>query len=131
MNELETKQCISLMGVLWSNYKAPQTEAELQFLTGIWRHFFGGVSQAEVQRTIEEMAAEGPEFAPQIGEIYDRLKSKRTPVLKGNDNPFYQAALTGAAICELRPPSASDVPTVRKWFREVFYPAEWRELRSS
>lgn len=124
MNELETKQCISLMGTLWSNYKAPQNEAELQTLTGIWQQFFGNLSQSEVTRTIMGMAAEGPEFAPQIGEIYKRLKGNRTPRLAGADNPFYQAALTGAAICGLDPPRGSDVQTVRAWLRDVFYPAD-------
>ena len=123
MNELETKQCISLMGTLWSSYKAPQNEAELQTLTGIWQQFFGGIKQAEVTRTIMELASEGAEFAPQIGQVYDRLKANRVPKLAPKDNPYYQLALAGAAISELDPPASSDIETVRRWFEEVFWPA--------
>ena len=123
MNELETKQCISLMGTLWSSYKAPQNDTELQTLTGIWQQFFGGVAQNEVTRTIMELAAEGPEFAPQVGQIYQRLKSKRVPKLASKDNPYYQLALAGAAICELDLPAGSDTATVKQWFKEVFWPA--------
>lgn len=123
MNAVEIKECMSLMGFLWTSYRPPQTDEEIAAQTGIWMQFFSRVSQEEVTRTIMELSAEGGEYAPQVGQIYARIKAGRAPRLAPASNPYFQLALSAAAICELPPPESADVQVVRSWFQEVFYPA--------
>lgn len=77
MNRAEVKKCIYLLASLWTNYKPPQDEMMLQVQTEAWLTLFGNVPATEVQNTIMSIAAEGCEFAPQIGQIYARLKNQR------------------------------------------------------
>ena len=113
-------QCLSLMGNLWSSFRVPETPEDLKVLTGIWLQFFGTIPQSVVSKTIMEISAEGGEFAPQVGQIYERIKAANTPKLKGMDNPFVQLAFTAAKMEGLEPPEATDLTTVRNWWFKVY-----------
>ena len=120
MNQAETMECLSLMGNLWSSFRVPETPEDIQVLTGIWLQFFGTIPQSIVSQTIMEIAAEGGEFAPQVGQIYERIKASNTPKLRGFDNPFIQLAFTAAKMEDFEPPAAADIQTVRAWWRDVY-----------
>lgn len=94
MNRIEAMGCISLMGLLWTSYKPPKEEKELEALVNTWLAFFKGVDVSEVTHAIHATAAEGGEFAPQIGQIYNTVKGKRKELTaqKYGDTPSYKAA---------------------------------------
>lgn len=77
MTREETSGCISLMATLWSSYRPPQSAEDMAVLVNTWQQFFGKVDAGTVTRTIYEISAEGAEFAPQVGQIYARLKENR------------------------------------------------------
>lgn len=109
------------MQTLWTSYKAPQTEQELQLTVGTWLQFFESASFAEVSKTINEIASEGGEFAPQIGQIYSRLKAKRVEQLKGVSEieaAYRTNARVLAKVLEIEPPSGS-IEDIKAWFNEV------------
>ena len=108
------------MGNLWSSFRVPETPEDLQILTGIWLQFFSTIPQSIVTQTIMEISAEGGQYPPQVGQIYERIKAANTPKLKGIDNPFVQLAFTAAKMEELDPPEATDLATVRAWWRNVY-----------
>ena len=110
-------ECISLMGRLWSSYRIPETPEDVQVLTGIWLQFFGTIPQGVVTKAIMEISAEGGEFPPQVGQIYERIKSAQTPRLRGSDNPFVQLAFTAARMEGIDPPENTELATVRTWWR--------------
>ena len=120
MTREETVHCLSLMALLWSSYKTPQTIADMDAAVETWLQFFRTVSEAEVTRTIMEIASDGGEYAPQVGQIYARLKANRIPKLTGDEIPFVQLAFTAAKMEEIDPPEATDLKTIRKWWREVY-----------
>lgn len=120
MTSTEIKGCLSLMGLLWTSYKPPQSETDMAAAIAVWTEYFGNIPCDEVATTIKSMAAEGTEFAPQIGQIYARIKENHTPKLKGIDNPFVQLAFTAAKMEDLDPPEATDLATVRAWWRNVY-----------
>lgn len=120
MDQAEVMQCLSLMGNLWSSFRVPETPEDLKVLTGIWLQFFGTIPQSVVSKTIMEISAEGGEFAPQVGQIYERIKAANTPKLKGMDNPFVQLAFTAAKMEGLEPPETADLATARNWFFKVY-----------
>lgn len=120
MTSTEIKGCLSLMGLLWTSYKPPQSETDMAAAIAVWTEYFGNIPCDEVATTIKSMAAEGGEFAPQIGQIYARIKENHTPKLKGIDNPFIQLAFTAAKMENLEPPAAADLQTVRAWWRDVY-----------
>lgn len=113
-------QCLSLMGNLWSSFRVPETPEDLKVLTGIWLQFFGTIPQSVVSKTIMEISAEGGEFAPQVGQIYERIKAANTPKLKGIDNPYVKLAFTAAKMEGLEPPETADLPTARNWWFKVY-----------
>ena len=98
----------------------PETPEDIKVLTGIWLQFFGTIPQSIVTQTIMAIAAEGGEFAPQVGQIYERIKASNTPKLRGFDNPFIQLAFTAAKMEGLDPLAAADLQTVRAWWRDVY-----------
>ena len=109
------------MQTLWTSYKAPQTEQELQLAVGTWLQFFGNTPFAEVSRTINEIAADGNEFAPQIGQIYARLKSKKVERLKGGseiESVYRNNARVLAKVLGVEPPSGS-IEDIKAWFNKV------------
>ena len=120
MTSTEIKGCLSLMGLLWTSYKPPQSETDMAAAIAVWTEYFGNIPCDEVAATIKAMAAEGGEFAPQIGQIYARIKENHTPKLKGMDNPFVQLAFTAAKMEGLDPPEATDLTTVRNWWFKVY-----------
>jgi hypothetical protein len=65
------------MGLLWSSWRAPATDADVEALVGTWQQFFASVPAAQVTRAIYELSAEGTEFAPQVGQIYAKVKANR------------------------------------------------------
>ena len=77
MTKSETLGCISLMTLLWTNYKPPANNAECDALVKTWLTFFANVPASEVTRAIHAIAAEGGEFAPQLGQIYKAVKEAR------------------------------------------------------
>jgi len=113
-------ECFSLMGNLWSSFRTPTNEQDVEILTNIWLQFFAGVPQKIVTQTIMEISAEGGEYPPQVGQIYERIKASQTPKLRGIDNPFVQLAFTAAKMEDLEPPAATDLQTVRAWWRDVY-----------
>lgn len=109
------------MQTLWTSYKAPQTEQELQLAVGTWLQFFGNTPFPEVSRTINEIAADGNEFAPQIGQIYARLKAKRVEQLKGVseiESTYRNNARVLAKVLDIEPPSGS-IEDIKAWFNKV------------
>lgn len=106
------------MSQLWTNYKAPQTDDEMTLTTGTWLQFFGNAPFTEVSRTINEIAAEGNEFAPQIGQIYARLKAKKVERLRGEsemERGYRNTAMALARLMEIEPPG-DDIPA---WLQSV------------
>ncbi len=77
MTELEVKEAMYLLGVLWNNYKPPQTREAVGIAVAVWLDFFSRVPAAEVTAAIMEFAASGCSFAPQVGQIYEAVKSSR------------------------------------------------------
>ena len=65
------------MGTLWDNYKVPMTEADLAPKVSAWCGLFRDVPRQEVEQAIYSLSAEGGDFAPQIGQVYVRLKERR------------------------------------------------------
>lgn len=107
MTPAEIKGCIFLMSQLWSNYKPPSTEMEINALTNTWVKFFGNLSGNEVTGAIMEISAEGGEFAPQIGQIYARVKQKRQAALECRkfSEEYYRNCLALSKILDIEPPS--------------------------
>lgn len=68
---------MGLIASLWTNYRLPANDGEMRPAVLAWSQFFASVPQREVIRTIMEISAEGGEFAPQVGQIYARLKAGR------------------------------------------------------
>ena len=121
MQSAEVKACLLQMQTLWTSYKAPQTEQELQLAVGTWLQFFGNTPFAEVSRTINEIAAEGNEFAPQIGQIYARVKAKRVEQIKGVSEieaAYRNNARVLAKVLDIEPPSGS-IDDIKAWFNKV------------
>ena len=79
MTRAEATGCISLMTLLWNNYKPPANDAEFDALVNAWLVFFSGVDVSEVTHAIHAIAAEGGDFAPQLGQIYKAVKDAHTP----------------------------------------------------
>jgi len=108
------------MGNLWSSFRVPETPEDLQILTGIWLQFFGTIPQSIVTQTIMEISAEGGQYPPQVGQIYERIKAANTPKLKGMNIPYVQLAFEAAKMEGLPPPEATDLTTVRNWWFKVY-----------
>ena len=100
MTGTEVKGCLYLMKQLWQNYQVPQDEVKMSAVIHTWMQFFGTVPEREVTKTILEISAEGGEFAPQIGQIYARLKTQRLEAKKEPEEPYCNfvayAAVVGA-----------------------------------
>jgi hypothetical protein len=77
MTDLEVKEAMYLLGVLWNNYKPPQTQEAVAVAVNVWMQFFSAVPADEVTAAIMEFAASGGSFAPQVGQIYDAVKQAR------------------------------------------------------
>lgn len=122
MTQTEAKGCIFLMSQLWSNYKTPGTEMEINALTKTWLQFFGTMSSAEVTSAIMEISAEGGEFAPQVGQIYAKCKAKRQAALEGRkfSEAYYGNCLLLAKILDIEPPSRHcNSQELVKWFENA------------
>ena len=106
MTDAEIKGCIFLMGQLWSNYKVPATDLEIDALTNTWRQFFGNASSAKVTSVICEISAEGDAFPPQIGQIYARYKGKQQVALESRkySEEYYNICRIYAEIIGVEPP---------------------------
>jgi len=113
MTKNDVKNSQKLMFDLFANYQAQSVE--------VWLKFFKSVPAIEVDKTIMLMSASGLKYAPELGEIYKKLKDGRPKKIADDQNPYYILALSGAKICDLDPPKSADAETVRKWFKEVFY----------
>lgn len=118
MNRQEAKACILQMSQLWTNYKAPQDNEEMILAVGTWLQFFGNAAYAEVSRTISEIAAEGGEFAPQIGQIYARFKAKRVERLQAASEieiAYRNNARVLAKMLGVEPPSGD----IKLWLEGI------------
>ena len=119
MTQTEIKGCIFLMSQLWSNYKPPNTEMEINALTNTWSKFFSNLSSNEVTGAIMEISADGTEFAPQIGQIYAKCKAKRQAALESRkfSEEYYRNCLSLARILDIEPPSREcNSQELVKWF---------------
>ena len=92
----------------------PQTEEELSLTADVWLNFFGRVQAQEVTKTIMAIAAEGAEFAPQVGQIYSRLKNNRKS-LPAADAEYARACRVLAEIMEIPEPHGD----CKSWFAQV------------
>ena len=109
------------MAQLWTNTRTPQTDDEMTLAVGTWLQFFSNVPFAVVSRAINEIAAEGGEFAPQIGQIYARVKAGKTERLKATseiENAYRNHARVLAKLLEIEPPNGT-VENIKNWFAEV------------
>lgn len=125
MNKAEAKKCIYLLASLWTNYKPPQDELTLETQTTAWISMFGSVQFADVQNTILSIAAEGVEFAPQIGQVYARLKERRLEKKLALEKPKIDPELFGLCACYAKVANV-DIPSVMdsnedivRWFRKT------------
>lgn len=111
-----------LLKQLWQNYQLPQNDAELEPTLNTWMRFFSTVTEQEVTQAIVEISAEGCEFAPQIGQIYSRVKRKRE-ALKATENNYdfdYDLYALYAELKGVEPPPISDGPDRwHEWFQSV------------
>lgn len=111
-----------LLKQLWQNYQIPQNDAELNAALNTWMRFFSTVPEQEVTQAIVEISAEGCEFAPQIGQIYARVKGKRE-ALKAPENNYdfyYDLYVLYAELKGVNPPPISDGPDGwDEWFQSV------------
>lgn len=121
MTQTEIKGCIYLMSNLWTSYRPPQSELELKSAISAWIPFFGSIPEKRVTRAILEIAAEGGEFAPQIGQIYKHIKDDGRPRLKDGkcSEEFYRLCCLYADVAEIERPDMADNAALIDWFREV------------
>lgn len=119
MNRAEIIGCFSLMGALWTTYKPPQTDSEIELNVNVWQRFFGGVSSAEVSQALMEISAEGEKYAPMPGEIYKRLKGDRQAKALTQQAISHYRYMAGvyAKIAGIEPPSPAEDPL--EWFKEA------------
>ena len=90
MTEPEVKSTLYLLSTLWNNYKPPQEEVAIATTAAAWLQFFENVPTAEVTRAIMEYAAEGQQFAPQVGQIYKAVKDRRAALPASNVDPEFR-----------------------------------------
>lgn len=106
MTETEVKQCAYLMSTLWSNYKPPQDELAMTVMCNTWMQFFAKVPAGKVQRVLYEISAEGGDFAPNVGQIYARIKEQNKELAAHNEfaSVFQQNVEGFAKIVGIEPP---------------------------
>lgn len=80
----------------------------------VWLNFFGRVQAQEVTKTIMGISADGAEFAPQVGQIYNRLKNTRKS-LPSADAEYARACRVLAEIMEIPAPHGD----YKNWFARV------------
>ena len=122
MTQAEIKGCIYLMSQLWSNYKPPATEVEISALTNVWMRFFGNAPSEKITNVIMAIAAEGGEFAPQVGQIYSRYKAEKAVALEGrkHSEEYYYLCRLYAKVCGVEPPDKSlCIEELRAWFEKT------------
>ncbi len=112
------------MGTLWDNYRVPETEADLAPKVSAWCALFRDVPRQEVEQAIYSLSADGGNFAPQIGQVYARLKERRG-TQKALSAPAYDAdyeaaVRTYALIAGIAPPPSGMTSTeLYRWFCEA------------
>lgn len=112
------------MGTLWDNYRVPATEADLAPKVSAWCGLFRDVPRQEVEQAIYSISAEGGDFAPQIGQVYARLKERREK-RKALSAPAYDADYEATVRTYARaagispPPSGMTGGELYRWFYEA------------
>ena len=121
MTSAEIKGCMYLMSQLWSNYKPPTSEVEINALANTWLRFFKNARSEDVTRAIMEISAEGGEFAPQIGQIYARVKQQKQGLIAGKqrNEDIARYCFLIAEMCNVDPPAENaDDYELMMWFRD-------------
>lgn len=121
MTQADVKGCIYLMSQLWSNYRTPGTEMEINALVNTWLKFFGKAKSEDVTQAIMEISAEGGEFAPQLGQIYARVKQQKQGLIAGKQRSEEVAryCFLIAEMCNVDPPAENaDNDELMMWFRD-------------
>lgn len=102
MQRADVTKCLYLLGSLWNNYKPIEDPIAAEIETTAWLGLLGNVKYETVQNIILEIASEGGKFAPQVGEIYKRLKDKRDEKKQleahGCDEDFYYTVRSWAIV---------------------------------
>lgn len=78
MDKKGVVESLTLMSSLWNNYKPPTAEEEINLTVSTWLAMLSKVATQTVHQAIMGLAAEGRQFAPQVGEIYKAIKDKAT-----------------------------------------------------
>lgn len=83
----------------------------------------GTVRFEEVRDVILSFAAEGGQFAPQVGEVYAKVKKRREErrQLSGAkaDPEYYELIGVYAAVVGVPKPAPADFWTLRDWFKQT------------
>lgn len=122
MTQADVKGCIYLMSQLWSNYRTPGTEMEIGALVNTWLKFFGKARSEDVTQAIMEISAEGGEFAPQLGQIYARVKQQKQGLIAGKqrNEDIARYCFLIAKMCNVDPPAENaDNDELLMWFRDL------------
>jgi hypothetical protein len=125
MDREETRFCLTLAASLWTNFKLPQTERDVELTVDIWQQFFSSIPLNDVSRAIMEISAEGTEFAPQVGQIYKRVADKKRGAKaaltadNANNAAFLDNIAAYAKLTGKTPPDTSNVNEAWAWFQEV------------
>jgi hypothetical protein len=95
---------------------------EIGALVNTWLRFFGKERSEDVTQAIMEISAEGGEFAPQIGQIYARVKQQKQGRLAGKQRSEEVAryCFLIAEMCNVDPPAENaDNDELLMWFRDL------------